>query len=282
LNEAVTVTALSHRYRRHFWSKPAPALVDVDLHVPFGSICAIIGANGAGKSTLLKILAGVVPVQRGSVWVLGQEAGSTGIRAQVSYLPEESDSGSRLRLSELLELHGALYLLPRAHIRRRVPELLDEVGLRELAGWRVDALSKGQRRRAALARALLPDPRLLILDEPLNGVDSWWCERIRELLRERARAGMTIVLATHLIGDVQSVCDGLLVFDRGSVIVQGTVESVLASRQDWLIRVRGHEGALPEGLELKRILGLGDPASVEVSRPLRPLSDLFPGGQERP
>jgi ABC-type multidrug transport system ATPase subunit len=225
--DAIRAERLAHVYRRFPWSRGRAALTDVSLRVGTGQLHLLAGANGAGKSTLLMLLAGVLAPSGGRAEIFGEPAGSPAARARVAWLPEASDTASRLTAREAARLQAALYGLPRAAGLKRSAQTLHDVGLEALADRPLHLLSKGERRRAALAQVLVSDPELLLLDEPLDGVDPESCELLLELLARRAAAGRSVLLSSHVLLDGQRGGDVLTVLDAGRVVASGPPAELL-------------------------------------------------------
>jgi ABC-type multidrug transport system ATPase subunit len=210
------------------------ALDGVTLDVPRGTF-GLLGANGAGKTTLLRILAGILPPSTGSVRVgghdLASEAGRRAMKRDLGYLPQDLGLYPDLSAARFLDYVGVLKGLDRRAERRdRVEELLDVVGLTEVAGRRLKKLSGGMRRRVGIAQALLNDPRLLIVDEPTAGLDPEERIRFRTLLT-RLRGDRTVLLSTHIVEDVAATARDLAVLAGGRLLFRGAVEDLLAAAE---------------------------------------------------
>jgi ABC-type multidrug transport system ATPase subunit len=234
--DAIRADRLAHDYRRlpplvsGWWpgsSRRRASLRDVSLRVAMGELHLLAGANGAGKSTLLLILAGALAPSSGTIEILGAPVGARETRARVAWLPEASDASSRLTAREAARLQAALYGLARADGRVRAAQMLHDVGLDALADRPLRTLSKGERRRAALAQALVSDPDLLLLDEPLDGVDPESSELLLDLLARRAAAGKAVLLSSHVLLDGRRGGDVLTVLDAGRVVASGPPAAVL-------------------------------------------------------
>jgi len=225
--DAIRADHLALVYRRFPWSRGRAALADVSLTVAAGEFHLLAGANGAGKSTLLMLLAGVLAPSGGTAEVLGAAVGSAAVRRRVAWLPEASETTSRLTAREAARMQGALYGLSSATGRERAAQSLHEVGLDRLADRSLHTLSKGERRRAALAQVLVSDPELLLLDEPLDGVDPESGELLLELLARRAATGKTVLLSTHVLLDGRRGAQRLTVLDAGRVVASGPPAELL-------------------------------------------------------
>lgn len=227
LAPAVTVQHLTKIYRDRWWSrKQVTALQDVTLEVPQGEIFGLLGPNGAGKTTLLKILLGIIRRTAGSAAVLGLPAGSRRVRAYIGFLPEHLRIPPHLTAWTALECYGHLHHLPSRAIRQRRPELIELVGLAGRERDRVKKFSKGMLQRLGLAQALLHQPKLLILDEPTDGLDPRARAEMRTVIRNLRQQGVTIFLNSHLLQEVELICDRVAILDRGRVRFCGRLDEV--------------------------------------------------------
>jgi ABC-2 type transport system ATP-binding protein len=216
--------------------KLAPALNGVSLRVERGQIFGLIGANGAGKTTLVKILLGISNPTSGSARLLGGVPGDGAIRRRVGYLPEQMRVQDHLRAESLLRLMGRLNNVPSSTLKRRIPELLEQVGL---AGVRkpVKEFSKGMQQRLGLAQALINDPQVLFLDEPTDGLDPVGRKEVRDMLTRLRAEGRTVFLNSHLLSEIEMVCDQIMIFDRGEVARTGSPAEFTRGAGEVLIRV---------------------------------------------
>jgi len=211
------------------------ALADVSLEVKRGEIFGLLGQNGAGKTTLVKILLGMVAPTAGAATLLGCPAGTPAARRAVGYLPEDHRLPEYHTAATLLDVYGGLQGLSRTARRRRAEELIDLLGLGHARRLRVRGYSKGMKQRLGLAQALLHRPDVLFLDEPTDGVDPVGRKQIRDLLlAERAR-GVTIFINSHLLGEVEQLCDRVAILRRGTLERTGRVAELAGPRESWLI-----------------------------------------------
>jgi ABC-2 type transport system ATP-binding protein len=209
-----------HEVRKRFGA--TVALRGVTLDVPRGSVFGFLGPNGAGKSTLVKILTGLVYADSGSIQVLGARPGSRGSQRGTGYLPEHFRFPGWLTGRELLRFHGRLM-----GTTVDTDHLLKLVGLRDAADRRVVELSKGMQQRLGLAQALVGDPELVFLDEPTSALDPLGRIEVRDVLLHLKDRGITVFLNSHLLTEIEKVCDGVAVIDRGSVVAQGSMDQLL-------------------------------------------------------
>lgn len=255
---AVDVRDLGKRYRDGlFGRRRIEALREVSLSVQRGEIFGLLGPNGAGKTTLIKVLLGIVRASRGEASLLGFPAGSRSGRKQVGYLPENHRIPRHHTGNSALAFFGSLSGLSRAETRRRRGDLLAAVGLAQWGRTPVRKYSKGMLQRLGLAQAMLHDPELLILDEPTDGVDPVGRSEMRAILVEQKTAGKTIFINSHLLQEVELVCDRVAILDRGSLLHVGPIAE-LTSQPDGEVRMTlsGDERAI------RAALAESSPASV--------------------
>jgi ABC-2 type transport system ATP-binding protein len=204
------------------------ALGSVDLRVSEGELVGLLGPNGAGKSTLVKIGCGLVRASSGSATIVGEPAGSTTARASIGYLAELFRFPGWLRAGEVLELHQEL-----TGSRGGAPEraeLLELVGLTEVTGRRVETMSKGMQQRLGIAQALVGSPKLLLLDEPTSALDPGGRHAVRRILEEVRARGISVLLNSHLLSEVELVCDRVIILLGGKIIAEGTPQEMSVSR----------------------------------------------------
>lgn len=214
---------------RDFWGRPRVcALADVDLAVGRGEIFALLGRNGAGKSTLMQICLGLLAPTAGRAIVLGGAPGGLDARRRIGYLPEESYLHGFLTARETLLLHAGLCGLPRHAAKARAEHLLDLVELRDAARRPAAEFSKGMLRRLCLAQALVGDPELVFLDEPTAGLDPLGTRSVKDLLLRLKGLGRTVVLSSHVLGEVEEVADTVAILERGRVLCAGRTAELLA------------------------------------------------------
>jgi ABC-2 type transport system ATP-binding protein len=205
------------------------ALDQLTLDLEAGDIFGFIGPNGAGKSTTMKILAGLLEPTSGSARVLGQDVTVNGelVRRKVGYMPDFIGVYEDLKVSEYLEFFASAYGLPRKQRRKVVEDVLELTDLKYKRDAFVDSLSRGMTQRLSLARVLVHDPPILLLDEPASGLDPRARIEIRELLKELRRLGKTIMVSSHILSELGEFCNKLGIIERGKMIVSGTVEELM-------------------------------------------------------
>lgn len=215
------------------------ALRDVSFVVPRGSLYGLVGPNGAGKTTTLRVVASDLPAGEGEVWVLGSRLpeGAALVRRRLGYMPDAAGLYDELTLREYLDFFARLNGL-RGRSAREASEVAIELsGTRHLDGRRLEGLSRGETQRVLLARTLIQDPDLLVLDEPAAGLDPRGRVELRELLRLLHERGKTILISSHILSDLEEICTHLALIDRGRVISKGTTASLLA-REASRVRIR--------------------------------------------
>lgn len=213
---------------RDFWRRVrARALDRVDLQVYRGEVFGLLGPNGSGKSTFIKIALGLLFPTRGKVAVFGRHPRNVAVKERIGYLPEETYLYRYLNAEEVLDFYGRLFRLNGAERRRRIGALLELVGLSAQRTRPLNEYSKGMARRIGLAQALINDPDLLVLDEPTTGLDPLGTREIKDLIVEMKRRGKTVLLCSHLLADVEDVCDRIAILFGGKVRRLGGVKSLL-------------------------------------------------------
>lgn len=212
---------------------------EICLTVGEGQIFGFLGPNGAGKSTLVKTLVGLLFPTSGSARILGKTLGDRSVRRKTGFLPENFRYQDWLTGAELLSFHGSLHGMNRAEKTRRIPEVLELVGLGEKGRQRVGSYSKGMQQRVGLACALLPDPELIFLDEPTSALDPLGRREVREIMLELRKRGKTIFLNSHLLSEVEMVCDRVAFINKGCIVSEGSLDNLLANTIEVDMRVEG-------------------------------------------
>jgi ABC-2 type transport system ATP-binding protein len=270
----VSVRGLTKVFK-DFWGRPKARAVDsVDFEVRQGEVFGLLGPNGSGKSTTVKLLLGLLHPTKGHIEVFGHSPRHVATKARIGYLPEESYLYRYLNSRETLGFFGNLFELPKGERGRRTEQLLDMVGLNQTQTRAVGEFSKGMQRRIGLAQALINDPDLIILDEPTAGLDPIGCREVKDLIIALARRGKTVILSSHLLADVEDVCDRVVVYYGGKVQAQGTLKELLATPDSLRITTP----ALPRET-LERVLSIlrKDVAEdrVRVDTPTQNLESYF-------
>ncbi|MGI8966362.1 MAG: ABC transporter ATP-binding protein [Limisphaerales bacterium] len=214
---------------KDFWGRPKARAVDnVDFEVRRGEVFGLLGPNGSGKSTTIKMLLGLLYPTKGHIEVFGKSPRHVAIKSRIGYLPEESYLYRYLDSKETLNFFGNLFDLPPAERNNRSEQLMEMVGLNQTRTRVVGEFSKGMQRRIGLAQALINDPDLIILDEPTAGLDPIGCREVKDLILALARRGKTVILSSHLLADVEDVCDRVVIYYGGKIQAMGTLQELLA------------------------------------------------------
>ncbi|HUB87631.1 MAG TPA: ABC transporter ATP-binding protein [Verrucomicrobiae bacterium] len=225
----VSVRGLTKIFK-DFWNRPKARAVDnVDFDVRRGEVFGLLGPNGSGKSTTVKLLLGLLNPTKGHIEVFGHSPRHVLTKARIGYLPEESYLYRYLDSRETLNFFGNLFQLSKGERSNRAEQLLEMVGLSQVHTRAVGEFSKGMQRRIGLAQALINDPDLVILDEPTAGLDPIGCREVKDLIIALARRGKTVILSSHLLSDVEDVCDRVLIYYGGKIQAAGTLKELLTT-----------------------------------------------------
>lgn len=258
-----------------FWGRPkVTALSDLNLTIQRGEVFGLLGPNGSGKSTTIKLLLGLIFATSGKGWVLGHPAGSTAINEKIGFLPEESYLYKFLSGEETLRFYGKLFKISSDELRKRVPALLDTVGLDQKARKRkLREYSKGMARRIGLAQALINDPDLILLDEPTTGLDPIGTREMKDLILSLKAQGKTVLLCSHLLADVQDVCDRITILFRGKMQTLGQVRDLVQVKDITHIETRGlNDKQIEDVRQFMKQMGVLD---ARITHPTTTLEDLF-------
>ena len=216
---------------KDFWGRPKARAVDgVDFEVRRGEVFGLLGPNGSGKSTTVKLLLGLLHPTRGHIEVFGKSPRHVATKSRIGYLPEESYLYRYLNSRETLDFFGNLFHLSNDERCQRSEQLLDMVGLTQTRTRAVGEFSKGMQRRIGLAQALINDPDLVLLDEPTAGLDPIGCREVKDLILALARRGKTVILSSHLLSDVEDVCDRVVIYYGGKIQAMGPLKELLSNR----------------------------------------------------
>ncbi len=253
---------------KDFWRRDRVAAVnDLNLEIRRGEVFGLLGPNGSGKSTAIKMLLGLLYPTRGRISVFGRPPTDVSVKSRIGFLPEESYLYRFLDARETLDLYGRLFRLHSRQRSDRIEKLLEMVGLTSEAKRRIGEYSKGMARRIGLAQALINDPEFLILDEPTSGMDPIGTRQIKDVIRELAGKGKTILLSSHLLADVEDVCDRISILYGGQQQAAGTIAELLSQEDRTQITASRLSDATVEQirdlvrrLENKDLLSVGAPA----------------------
>ncbi len=216
---------------RDFWGRQkVRALKALDLEIRRGEIFGLLGPNGSGKTTTIKLILGLLFPTSGQALVFGKDATDVRKNERIGYLPEESYLYKFLNAEETLDFYGRLFDMPRAVRRQRVADLIEMVGLEWAKRRQLKEYSKGMTRRIGLAQALINDPELIVLDEPTTGLDPIGTHEMKEMIVDLRKKGKTVLMCSHLLADVQDVCDRIAILYQGELKELGRVDALLKVR----------------------------------------------------
>ena len=281
---ALAAEALSKRFRIGWAPRRSLTALDrLDLAVQPGEVFGLLGPNGSGKTTTIKLLLGFLRPSGGRAWLLGRPAGDTSVKHRLGFLPEETYLHGFMTAEETLDFYARLFGLDAAERRRRSEALLERVHLTDARRRPVRQYSKGMARRLGLAQALINDPELLILDEPTSGLDPLGAADVKALILDLKARGKTLLVSSHLLADMEDVCDRVAILYQGRLVETGRVKDLLTIGEITTLKARG---ATPGSLE-RAAQGLREAGAAEVSldHPSESLEAHFlrvVGRQERP
>jgi len=273
-DKTVVQTAGLTKIFRDFWLREkVTAVSDLDLGIRPREVFGLLGPNGSGKSTTLKMILGLLFPTRGQIAVFGRRPSDVAIKSRIGFLPEESYLYPFLDAHETLDFYGRLFRQSRPQRKQRTEMLLDMVGLSSVAYRRVGEYSKGMQRRIGLAQALINDPDLLILDEPTAGMDPIGTRQFKDLIRTLAARGKTVILSSHLLADVEDVCDRVCILYGGRKRAEGPIEELLAVGSKTQITTNRLNAQILA--ELENVLSAAGSEIMEVSTPRDKLESMF-------
>ncbi len=254
-----------------FWGRPrVTALTDLTLEVRRGEVFGLLGPNGGGKTTTIKLLLGLLSPTRGDAFVFGRDPADLAVKQRVGYLPEETYLYKFLDAEETLTFFGRLFRLPPELIRKRSAELIELVGLGHARRRRLGEYSKGMARRLGLAQALINDPDLVVLDEPTSGLDPLGSAEVKELIIRLKKAGKTVLLCSHLLADVEDLCDRIAILHQGTLQECGRVDDLLRADDRVLVELKAGDDAA-----LSAVKAAAGTALIGVSPPRERLEAHF-------
>jgi ABC-2 type transport system ATP-binding protein len=259
---------------RDFWGRSKKvALKPLDLEIRRGEIFGLLGPNGSGKTTTIKLLLGLVFPSSGEALVFGRDATDVSKNERIGYLPEESYLYKFLDAEETLDFYGRLFGMPPEERARRAAALIEMVGLSRDRKRQLREYSKGMTRRIGVAQALINDPELVLLDEPTSGLDPIGTREMKDLIIDLKRRGKTVIMCSHLLADVEDVCDRIAVLHQGELKELGRVEDLLTVTGVTQFRAKGLS---PEACEeVRAVLARHGGSEIEVGHPTTTLEDLF-------
>ena len=273
-SEVIIETRNLTKVYRDFWGRQkVRALKALDLEVRRGEIFGLLGPNGSGKTTTIKLLLGLLFPTSGQALIFGRDATDVTKNERIGYLPEESYLYRFLNAEETLDFYGRLFKMSAATRRQRTAHLINSVGLASAKKRQLKEYSKGMTRRIGLAQALINDPELILLDEPTSGLDPIGTRAMKDLILQLKEQGKTVVLCSHLLADVQDVCDRIGILYQGELKELGRVDSLLKVGDETEIRSTGLSEAAQE--EIKQVIARHGAKVLSAGNPTTTLEDLF-------
>lgn len=242
---AILIRGAHKRYKPIVGAPQRDAVRGVDISVAPGTIHGLLGPNGAGKTTTIKMLLGLVRPTAGEFRILGEDSTRPDGRRRVGFMPEQPYFPQHLRAAQALRLYAQLAGVPRDEIGPRTTALMERVGLQGREKTTLDAFSRGMLQRLGIAQALINQPEVVVLDEPASGLDPVGQRDVRNLMLELRESGVTVLLSSHQLSEVEAVCDDVTIMNAGLVAAEGDLDALLNVEGRTSIRVRGLEGGLP-------------------------------------
>jgi ABC-2 type transport system ATP-binding protein len=239
---AIRLQSINRSFRNHFWQKSKQVLKDISLNIHQGEVFGFLGPNGAGKTTTIKIITGLIRPDSGEVDIFGEEVNSLAAKRKIGFLPESPYFYEHLTGYEFLKLHALLHNLK--DYKERVKNLLVRVGLTDAIGLQLRQYSRGMLQRIGIAQALVGSPELLILDEPLTGLDPIGRKEIKDVILEEKERGTTIFFSSHILPDAEAVCDRIGIIIEGRIMEIGELHTLLKkgiktdeiSLEEWFVQ----------------------------------------------
>lgn len=273
-SDTVIETRNLSKVYRDFWGRQkVRALKALDLEIHRGEVFGLLGPNGSGKTTTMKLLLGLLFPTSGQALVFGRDATDVTKNERIGYLPEESYLYKFLNAQETLDFYGRLFRMPAMVRRQRVADLIEMVGLTSARRRQLKEYSKGMTRRIGLAQALINDPELILLDEPTSGLDPIGTREMKDLILKLRDEGKTIVMCSHLLADVQDVCDRIAILYQGELKEMGRVDSLLKVRDVTEIHAAGLSEAAQN--EIREVIARHNGTLLSLGNPTTTLEELF-------
>ena len=258
-----------------FWHRPKAKAVDsISFQVKKGEIVGFLGPNGSGKSTTIKMMLNLLYPTSGELTLFGKNSSNVEIKAKIGYLPEETYLYKYLTAEESLCFYGRLFGLPSAEVKRRTTELLEMAGLTHVRKRMVGEFSKGMARRIGVAQSLINNPELLILDEPTSGLDPLGCAEMKDLIVLLKSVGKTVLVCSHLLSDIEDVCDRVIILYGGKIVSEGKLSELLKISSQDIITMSRLDEKQKEELAKFICANLGQ-NSINISSPKMSLEKYF-------
>ncbi len=270
---AVKTEGLTKVYKSFLGKKKVLALDKLDLDIQKGEIFGLLGPNGSGKTTTIKLLLGLIFPTSGKAYVLGKPTKDVAIKYKIGFLPEESCFYRFLNADETLDFYGRLFRIPGKERKLRIDKLIKQVRLEHARKRLLRQYSKGMLRRIGIAQALINDPDLVILDEPTSGLDPIGTRETKDIILDLKKQGKTVLLCSHLLSDVQDICDRIVILDKGKLQIAGAIGDLLSRKDVVEVLVRNlSKGALDE---VETFIKEKQGDIVSIKNPSNTLEDLF-------
>jgi ABC-2 type transport system ATP-binding protein len=272
--ETVIETRALAKVYRDFWGRPkVRALKALDLEIKQGEVFGLLGPNGSGKTTTIKLLLGLLFPTQGQALIFGKDATDVGKNERIGYLPEESYLYRFLNAEETLDFYGRLFDIPHEVRRQRIDSLIKLVGLDRARKRQLKEYSKGMTRRIGLAQALINEPELILLDEPTSGLDPIGTREMKDMILRLRDQGTTVVMCSHLLADVQDVCDRIAILHQGELKELGRVDSLLTQSDVTQIRAKRLSDDCIN--EIRGVIDRHQSQVLSVEHPTTTLEELF-------
>ncbi|MCB0308326.1 MAG: ABC transporter ATP-binding protein [Bdellovibrionales bacterium] len=223
----IQIKNITKSFKTDFWKKKVLAVDDVSFSIDEGNVFGLVGHNGAGKTTLIKILMGLIAPTSGEAHILSNSCMSSLARKDIGYLPESAYYYDFLRANEILMFYAKLFGLPRTLAENRINELLELVGLNHRKDLRLRYFSKGMLQRIGIAQALINDPKIVIMDEPMSGLDPIGRKDVKDIIIRLRSLGKTIIFSSHILSDIESLCDHVAILVRGRLHACGALNEIV-------------------------------------------------------
>lgn len=272
-NIAIKTEDLTKIYRNVWCRSKVLALDKLNIHIKKGEIFGLLGPNGSGKSTTLKLLLGLIFPTKGKAYVLGKTTNDVIVKNRIGFLPEESCFYRFLNADETLDFYGQLFRIPGKERKLRINRLIERVGLEFARKRPLRQYSKGMLRRIGIAQALINDPDLIILDEPTSGLDPVGTKETKDIIIELKKLGKTVLLCSHLLTDVQNICDRVAILDKGKLQTIGTIDEMLSSKD--VVEILARNLSNDALMEIEWLIKEKQGEVVSISHSSGTLEDLF-------